>query len=62
MKIGYTNSFKVELFSLREGIQLIKERWFIKVDIEMDSEVVVKVITNGSRLEFGASTLLADCK
>lgn len=60
-KIGTSSSFMVELWGLREGLKLVKERGFHNVEVEMDANAVVKAINNYARADQEASFLLSDC-
>lgn len=44
MKIEPTYSFITELWRLREGLQLVRDNGLANVEVELDSEAVVKSI------------------
>lgn len=61
VKIGVTDSFSTELWSLREGLQLVKEGGFERVVVEMDSESTIKIMRRDRECEEGANMLIWDC-
>lgn len=48
-RIGVTNSLLAELWGLREGLRLARNREFNKIIVEIDSEVVVQVLTRSEK-------------
>lgn len=61
MKVGRANTFKKELWGLREGLRLCWEREVDKVIVEMDSKGVVDVMADPASREEGWGSLLEDC-
>lgn len=62
VKIGLINSFTVELWGLREGLRLVKERGFKGIVVELGLEVVTDAINGDSGSMQGGSMFLVDCK
>nr|BAE79385.1 unnamed protein product [Ipomoea batatas] len=60
--IGTANSFLAELWGLREGLLLAKNRGFTKLIAETDSEAVVQVLRKDGPVTPDASILVKDCK
>lgn len=61
-RIGVTNSFFAELWGLREGLRLARNRGFTNVAAEMDSEAVVQILTREDDTSTTPNRLVADCK
>ncbi|XP_019163505.1 PREDICTED: uncharacterized protein LOC109159849 [Ipomoea nil] len=61
-KIGVTNSFIAELWGIREGLRLAKNRGYDKLIAETDSLSTTQVLHNSSGNTPEADTLIADCK
>nr|GLL46799.1 hypothetical protein TSUD_47270 [Ipomoea trifida] len=59
VKIGQTNNFSAEVWGLREGHKLVRDKCSKQLDVELDSKAMVKEITNGV-LDCGAFALLVN--
>ena len=60
--IGYSNSFMVELWGLRDGLNLCNEMQLSVVDVQLDAKAVVQLLSNSSSANICALPLLDDCK
>ena len=60
--IGYSNSFMVELWGLRDGLNLCNEMQLSAVDVQLDAKAVVQLLSNSSSANICALPLLDDCK
>nr|GME09469.1 flap endonuclease 1 isoform X1 [Ipomoea batatas]GME19546.1 flap endonuclease 1 isoform X1 [Ipomoea batatas] len=60
-KIGLTDSFSVELWGLREGLQLCLREDFDNVWVEMDLVAVVSILNGGLSREETFRSLIKDC-
>lgn len=59
-KIGNTTSYSAELWGLRDGLKLVKERGLNQIIIELDSEAVTKALADQSYSDIHGGTLLRD--
>ncbi|KAK9987317.1 hypothetical protein SO802_032268 [Lithocarpus litseifolius] len=60
--IGNTTSVAVELWALRDGIQLCLELNLTAVIIELDALVVIDLLRNTNQNPNGINNLVADCR
>ncbi|KAL0014756.1 hypothetical protein SO802_001825 [Lithocarpus litseifolius] len=60
--IGITTSFQVELWGLRDGLNLCVERNFSAVEVELDARAVLNVITSLVCSNSLITSLVDDCK
>ena len=61
-KIGRTDSFVAEIWSLWDGLQLCRQMNACVVMIELDEKSLVDVLNNSSYCNSVISSLLDDCK
>lgn len=62
INIGKVNSFIAELWGLREGLRLLRDRGCSKVEVELDSKAVVDIMTDAMRHVDDEDTLIVDCR
>lgn len=62
VNIGKSSSFMAELWGLREGLRLAKERGFHNVEVKIDAEAVVKAITTDNGDDQCDNTLICECR
>ena len=60
--IGYANSLTTELWGMREGLKLARDRNWQKVIIESDSEVAVDLVHPCDIENHPDKTLISDCR
>lgn len=60
--IGIANSFLAELWGLREGLLLAKNRGISKLIAETDSETMVQVLRRDGMSTINSNVLVTDCK
>nr|GMD66456.1 sterol 3-beta-glucosyltransferase UGT80B1 isoform X1 [Ipomoea batatas] len=61
-RIGAMTIFMAELWGIREGLRLIKDKGLRGIEMELDLGVIVKAIIGFPGMDSGSGTLLLDCK
>lgn len=61
-KIGITSSFLVELWALRDGLNLCVSRGIAAIEVELDAKFIVDAVSNPKYSNIFASVLMDDCR
>ena len=61
-KLGSMSSTMVELWALKDGLSLARQLDILNINIELDANVLVHLLTNPSSLNLMLEPLLNDCR
>ena len=61
-KIGITTSYLAELWALRDGLNICLSKHLLDVEVELDTKIVVDVLTSSHLPNLNQSLLMDECR